>query len=114
MFSMGDVESCDTELTLAGSLFDSEVPTNQLPPLAEHLLAPRPEYTAVWFTYEYYDIGPKHAIEVCEERLELGEVALLLSPDVVHRLTHFSSTFNESVEACPLFTEGIQLYWILA
>lgn len=111
VFSLGDVNSCDTELTLAGSLFDPEpttVSSNQLPPLAELLLAPRPEFTAVSFTYEYYDVGPKHSIEVCEVRLELGEFDVLLSPDVIHRTTYFISAYTESLEACPLFSEGLK------
>ena len=112
VFSLGDVNSCDTELALTGSLFDPEI-TSATPhdtislPRPELLLAPRPEFTAVWFTYEYYDVGPNHTVEVCEERLIVGEFDLLLSPDTVHRVTHFTAAYRESVKACPLFSEGM-------
>ena len=115
MFSLGDATSCDTELILTGSLFDPQAQgtsTNQAtPPLPELLLAPRPEFSAVWFTYEYYDVGPAHPCEVCEERLVVGDVSFLLSPDTLHRITHFTSAFEESVKACPLFIEGMYIIY---
>ena len=108
VFSLGETNSCDTELIIANSLFDLTPSTvDQLPPPpAEHLLAPRPEFSAVWFTYEYYDVGPAHSIEVCTERLEVGEMDVLLGPDVTHRLTHFTAAYRGSLQACPLFSEG--------
>ena len=108
---MGDAASCDPELIHTGSLFDPAIettpPDKQPLPLPELLLAPRPEFSAVWFTYEYYDVGPAHPCEVCEVRLLVGEVNFLLSPDTLHRVTHFTSAYSESAKACPLFTEGI-------
>ena len=110
VFSLGDATLCDTELVLTGSLFDPKhqgTSSDQgLPPSPELLLALRPEFSALWFTYEYYDVGPAHPCEVCEERLLVGEMNLLLSPDTLHRVTHFTSAYGESVKACPLFTEG--------
>ena len=108
VFSLGDVSSCDRELVVSGTLFDPDTsPHGLLPPLAEHLLAAKPEYTALWFTYEYYDVGREHAIEECTERLLVGEIHALLSPDVVHRVTYFTSAYRESLKAYPLFSEGI-------
>ena len=110
VFSLGDVSSCNRELVLTGSLFDPDTFSHShLPPLAEHLLAAKPEYAAVWFTYEYYDVGREHAVEVCTERLSVGEIAVLLSPDVVHRVTYFTSAYGESLKAYPLFSEGTQV-----
>ena len=110
MFSLGDATSCDSDLMCNGSLFDPETqttPPEKLPlPLPELLLAPRPEFSALWFTYEYYDIGPTHSCEVCEARVAVGEVDVLISPDTLHRVTHFTSAYVESVKACPLFSEG--------
>ena len=111
MFSLGDATTCDTELVVTGSLFDPESQGTSsslqfLIPSPELLLAPRPEFSAIWFTYEYYDVGPAHPCEVCEERLDVGEVNFLFSPDTLHRVTHFTSAYGESVKACPLFTEG--------
>ena len=110
VFTLGDINSCNTDLVLTGSLFDPETitvpPDKQSPPLPELLLAPRPEFTALWFTYEYYDVGPQHTIEICDERLMVGEVNVLVSPDTLHRVSHFTSAYSESVKACPLFSEG--------
>ena len=64
VFSLGGEDPCNTDLILAGSLFDLTPPPEALPPVAEVLLASRPEFAAVWFTYEYYDLGPLHSVEV--------------------------------------------------
>ena len=110
VFSLGDVDSCDTAFVIAGTLFDPETCSTAAerlpPPLPELLLATKPEFSALWFTYEYYDVGLQHSVEVCQERLEVGEMEILLSPDTVHRVTHFTSAYRESVDACPLFSEG--------
>ena len=100
------MDTCDTDLVLTGSLFDPAPPPEEMPPVAEELLRQREEFKAVWFTYEYYDIGPAHSVEVCNEVLTVGEVDLLLSPDVLHRAQHFRRAYGESVEACPLFSDG--------
>ena len=81
--------------------------TIELPPLSDPDLAQLGDhYTALWFTYQYFDTGPSRSMEECTETLRVGHVSVTLSPDVLHRLQHFIHAFGKSLEANPRFSEG--------
>lgn len=81
--------------------------TIQLPPLTDPDLAQLGDhYSALWFTYQYFDTGPSRLIEECTETLRVGHVTATLSPDVLHRLQHFIHAFGKSLEANRRFSEG--------
>ena len=81
--------------------------TIELPPLSDPDLAQLGDhYTALWFTYQYFDTGPSRSMEECTETLRVGHVTATLSPDVLHRLQHFIQAFGKSLEANPRFSEG--------
>ena len=81
--------------------------TIELPPLAEPDLAQLGRnYEAVWFTYQYFDVGPSRQVEECTETLRVGHMTATFSPDVIHRLQHFIQAFRKSSAAVPRFSEG--------
>ena len=81
--------------------------TIELPPLSNPGLAQLGDhYTALWFTYQYFDTGPTRSMEECTETLRVGHVTTTLSSDVLHRLRHFIQAFGKSLEANPRFSEG--------
>ena len=81
--------------------------TIELPPLSDPDLAQLGDhYTALWFTYQYFDTGPSRSMEECTETLRVGHVTVTFSPDVLHRLQHFIHAFGKSLEANPRFSEG--------
>ena len=81
--------------------------TIELPPLAEPDLAQLGHnYGAVWFTYQYFDVGPSRQVEECTETLRVGHMTATFSPDVIHRLQHFVQAFKKSSAAVPRFSEG--------
>lgn len=63
-------------------------------------------YKAVWFSYNFHDVGPKSSVEECTEMLAVGVVNVVFSPDVVHRLELFLLSFKTSLEAIPLISQG--------
>ena len=107
VFSLGNTTTCDTDLLVHESLFDPscDPPTPSTPP-PEVMLAAREEFAGVWFSYEYFDTGPAHPAEVCNEVFIVGVVDFVVTPDLLHRIRHFKKAYRESVEACPLFSEG--------
>ena len=122
--SCGEYKEKIIELMLKRSLFAPPTPTTttdtedtpstpdsartiELPPLSNPGLAQLGEhYTAVWFTYQYFDTGPSRLVEECTETLRLGHVTATLSPDVLHRLKHFIQAFGKSLAANRRFSEG--------
>lgn len=81
--------------------------TIELPPLTDPDLAQLGDhYTALWFTYQYFDTGPSRSMEECTETFRVGHVTATLSPDVLHRLQHFIHAFGKSLEANRRFSEG--------
>ena len=103
---MGTTIPCDPQAILNGSLFDEKADTAEPLSSTATLLQPRGEFTAVWFTYEYYDVGPTRQVEELTEILNIGKINGTISPDVTHRLLHFSQAYSRSLEANPLFSEG--------
>ena len=67
-------------------------------------------FPAVSFSYDYYDRGgPLHPrVEQCTEALRVGSVAMVLGPDVVHRVHHFVSAFSKSLGTRPLLSQGVR------
>ncbi len=79
-------------------------------------------YTGVWLTYDYHDVVPlpcddtlplsgatptlSRDVEECVQLLRLGEVAIALSPDVVHRLELFLRRFMDSLKITPSKSTG--------
>ena len=81
--------------------------TIELPPLSDPDLAQLGEhYSALWFTYQFFDTGPSRSAEECTEALRIGQVTSTLCPDVLHRLQHFILAFGKSLEANPRFSGG--------
>lgn len=64
-------------------------------------------FQAVWFTYDYHDVGPQRSVEECTEVLRVGVVCATFSPDVVHRLELFYTAFGESLKVAPSVSIGI-------
>eukprot|EP00731_Ephydatia_muelleri_P030160 Em0021g683a len=66
-------------------------------------------FPAVSFSYDYYDRGgpPAPRVEQCTEALRVGSVAMVLGPDVVHRVHHFVSAFSKSLGTRPLLSQGM-------
>ena len=81
--------------------------TIELPPLTDPDLAQLGDhYSALWFTYQYFDTGPSRSMEECTETFRVGHVTATLSADVLHRLQHFIQAFGKSLEANRRFSEG--------
>lgn len=76
----------------------------------QYWLQYKSEYSAVWFSYEYYDITKEREVEICNEDVRLGEQRILLSADVVHRLQFYIERFLRSLEAMPLISQGKKWY----
>lgn len=79
-------------------------------PSPQYWLQYKSEYSAVWFTYEYYDITKEREVEICNEEVRLGEQRVLLSADVVHRLEFYIERFLRSLEVMPLISQGKKWY----
>ena len=94
------------ELLVKYSLF-AKNPTRFPPRLDDSFLKEVGEpFRAVWFTYDYYDIGSERSVEVCTASLDVGKVSVVLSPDLLHRVELFYTSFQTSLEATPSFTKG--------
>ena len=63
-------------------------------------------FKAVWFTYFDCDVSSTREVEECTEKLQVGEIRAVLSPDVVHRLELYCLSFFSSLEATPLVSTG--------
>lgn len=82
--------------------------TIELPPLADPDLAQLGQhYKALWFTYQYFDVGPSRTVEECTETLHVGHMTATFSPDVLHRLQHFIQALRKSSASAPRFSEGM-------
>lgn len=105
--SSDDAETCidDKQRLLKYSLFapDLSYPSDIDSTFLEELGRP---FKAVWFSYDYHDVGNKSSVEECAETLVVGVVNVTFSPDVVHRLELFLLTFKTSLEAIPLISKG--------
>lgn len=64
------------------------------------------QFQAVWFTYDYVNVGPQRSVEECTEVLRVGVVCAVFSPDVVHRLELFLGAFKKSLTVTPSFSTG--------
>jgi vacuolar protein sorting-associated protein 13B len=118
VFSFGEEDSThDPNIVVRDSLFDESAdqkPGQQQqqpaipPPNPLELLDSREKvFTAGWLTYEYYDVGPSRETEECTVVVQFGRGEITLSPDVVHRLQHYYKAFSQSLEANPVFSEGM-------
>lgn len=107
VFSIGvDSSECDLQEIQHGTLFEESPGTDQPATIPEVLSKGRKEFSALWFSYEYYDVGPTHQTEELMEIFNLGWVNVAVSPDVLHRFQHFHHAYSQSLEANPLFSEG--------
>ena len=98
---------------LTNSFFDEDKGTSvdmapDATPTPKDWLQQRPEYVAVWFSYEYYDISPDREVEICDEVVKIGDQFIVMSPDVLHRVWFYIDGFLKSLEATPLFSKGMK------
>lgn len=81
------------------SKFRSEMDADAVEALSE-------PYKAVWFTYDYHDVGPVCSVEECAEVLRIGRMEAVFSPDVVHRLELFKLALEDSLKVTPSVSTG--------
>lgn len=82
------------------SKFASELDEGSLAEMSE-------PYKAVWFTYDYHNVGPVCSVEECAESLRVGPIRGVLSPDVIHRLELFVQAFWDSLKVTPSVSTGV-------
>ena len=86
-----------------GTLFDLKWSVKDASPEqdASPLLCPPEEFSAFWFSYDYYDVGEGREKEECSEVLRVGEMKGVVCPEVTHCYSQLEESLASSLEANP-------------
>ena len=70
------------------------------------LFCPPEEFSALWFSYDYYDVGEGREREECSEVLRVGKVKGVVCPEVIHCYNQLTESLASSLEANPWRSSG--------
>jgi len=88
----------DKSRLLHGTLFDTSTSVDTA--AASHTTT-KEDFAAFWFSYDYFDVSNERTQEELEEHFDIGQVTVVLCPELVHYWQHFSKARNASLEANP-------------
>lgn len=91
-----------------GSLFDLNWSIKDASPEQDVslLFCPPEEFSALWFSYDYYDVGEGREREECSEVLRVGKVKGVVCPEVIHCYNQLTEGLASSLEANPWRSSG--------
>lgn len=87
----------------SGSLFDTKgsIKDASQEQDVSLLFCPPEEFSAFWFSYDYYDVGEGRDREECSEVLRVGEMKGVICPEVTHCYSQLEENLASSLEANP-------------
>ena len=88
----------DKSRLLHGTLFDTSTSVDAT--AASHVTT-KEDFAAFWFSYDYFDVSSERTQEELEEHFDVGQVNVVLCPELIHFWQHFSKARSASLEVNP-------------
>jgi len=88
----------DKSRLVHGTLFDTSTSVDAT--IASHVTT-KEDFAAFWFSYDYFDVGSERNQEELEEHFDVGQVNVVLCPELINFWQHFSKARSASLEVNP-------------